>query len=82
MTRLHAQSRTGLAAKVTLMLVALYQTCLSPFLGGQCRFVPTCSNYFAEAVRARGVLRGGLMGLRRLLRCHPFAKGGCDPVDG
>jgi len=62
-------------------MVRVYQACLSPLMGRQCRFVPTCSNYFLEAVNKRGALRGGLMGLWRILRCNPFSKGGYDPVD-
>ncbi len=63
-----------------ILLVRLYQGTLSPLLGRQCRFVPTCSNYFIEAVERHGALAGGWMGLLRLLRCHPFSLGGIDPV--
>ena len=69
---------------VRLLLIALvriYQETLSPILGGQCRYVPTCSNYFIEAVRTRGAFRGAMMGIWRILRCNPFARGGYDPVD-
>ncbi|MFO0784899.1 MAG: membrane protein insertion efficiency factor YidD [Phycisphaerales bacterium] len=60
--------------------VRLYQWTLSPFLGGQCRYWPTCSHYAIDALKTHGGFRGGLMTVRRLLRCHPFAKGGYDPV--
>ena len=63
-----------------ILLVRLYQVTLSGLIGGHCRFVPTCSNYFIEAVRRRGPIRGVLMGLWRVLRCNPFCKGGYDPV--
>jgi putative membrane protein insertion efficiency factor len=53
---------------------------LSPFLGRQCRFVPTCSNYFLQAVEKHGAVRGSLMGIWRLVRCNPLSKGGFDPV--
>lgn len=66
--------------KGLIFLVRLYQMFLSPYLGGQCRFVPTCSRYFLEAVEKYGSLRGGAMGLRRILRCRPFGGGGYDPV--
>ncbi len=57
-----------------------YQIALSPLLGPMCRFEPTCSRYTAEAVERHGVLRGLVLGVRRLLRCHPFHPGGFDPV--
>lgn len=67
-------------AKALIVLARLYQVTLSPMLGGQCRFLPTCSHYFIEAVDKHGAVVGGWMGLRRLLRCHPFSRGGYDPV--
>jgi putative membrane protein insertion efficiency factor len=67
-------------AAVLIGLVRVYQATLSPFLGRHCRFVPTCSNYFIEAVRVRGPLVGAALGIWRILRCHPFSRGGCDPV--
>jgi len=77
----HAIRRlTRLPSELLILLVRLYQVSLSPYLGGQCRFVPTCSEYFIQAVTAHGFLVGGWMGLRRLLRCHPFSRGGHDPV--
>ena len=62
------------------MLVRGYQVILSPLLVGTCKFVPTCSEYFIQAVREWGALRGTWLGLRRLARCHPFGMGGIDPV--
>jgi len=64
-----------------ISLIRLYQHTLSPLIGRQCRYAPTCSQYFIDALRSRGVMRGTAMGLWRLLRCHPFSKGGYDPVD-
>jgi hypothetical protein len=64
-----------------ILLVRLYQGTLSTFLGGECRFVPTCSEYFIQAVRLKGPWRGALSGTWRFLRCHPFSRGGYDPVD-
>jgi putative membrane protein insertion efficiency factor len=66
--------------EILIFVVRIYQVTLSPFLGTQCRFVPTCSSYFVEAVRSHGALRGGLMGLWRILRCNPLSSGGLDPV--
>jgi putative membrane protein insertion efficiency factor len=66
--------------RLLLVLIRLYQLCLSPFFGGQCRFYPTCSVYAAEAIDTHGALRGGWLAVRRLLRCHPFHAGGVDLV--
>lgn len=69
-----------------IVLVRGYQLALSPFLqvlggpGCGCRFVPSCSNYCMEALRAHGAWRGSLLGLRRLARCHPWGGCGHDPV--
>jgi putative membrane protein insertion efficiency factor len=57
-----------------------YKRFLSPYLPSACRYHPTCSEYMLEAVSKYGVLRGVSMGVRRLLRCHPFREGGFDPV--
>lgn len=57
-----------------------YKRWISPMLPSACRFHPTCSEYMMEAVERYGVLRGVSMGIRRLLRCHPFHAGGFDPV--
>ncbi len=70
----------SLAARCVLWLLAAYKRWLSPLLPPACRFQPTCSVYAAEAVARYGVMRGGWLGLRRLLRCHPFHRGGVDPV--
>jgi len=75
------QYAAELPARALVLLVRVYQLTLSPMLGRQCRFVPTCSNYFIEAVRKRGALRGGLMGLWRICRCNPLSRGGYDGVD-
>jgi len=73
--------KTGPVGVVLIFMVRLYRVTLSPIIGRQCRFVPTCSEYFIQAVRSKGALVGGLMGLWRVLRCNPFTKGGFDPVD-
>ncbi len=61
-------------------LLGLYKAYISPFLPSACRFHPTCSEYMREAVERYGAVRGVGLGLRRLLRCHPFHEGGFDPV--
>ena len=63
-------------------LVWAYRYTLSPLLGTNCRFEPTCSVYAAQAVRAHGAARGSWLALRRLLRCHPWGGSGYDPVPG
>jgi hypothetical protein len=63
-----------------LSLIHWYRVCLSPFLPPACRFTPTCSEYALQAIEKHGMMRGGWMGLRRILRCHPFHPGGYDPV--
>lgn len=63
-----------------LLLIRAYQVTLSPFLGGHCRYEPTCSVYALQAVKEHGPWRGSILALKRLLRCHPFVKGGYDPV--
>ncbi|HBT97830.1 MAG TPA: membrane protein insertion efficiency factor YidD [Desulfobulbaceae bacterium] len=63
-----------------LGLLRGYRLFISPFLPPACRFEPSCSRYMIEAVAKYGVLRGVFMGVRRLLRCHPFSPGGYDPV--
>jgi uncharacterized protein len=60
--------------------VRLYQLVLSPWLVPRCRFLPSCSNYMSHALEQHGAFRGLYLGLRRLLRCHPFNPGGFDPV--
>jgi uncharacterized protein len=65
---------------VVLALIRLYQNTLSRVLPSTCRFYPSCSQYTYEAIAKYGFLRGGWLGVRRILRCHPFNPGGYDPV--
>ncbi len=66
--------------QLALGAIRLYQRYISPALPPSCRYHPTCSQYTYEAVEKYGLVRGGWMGFLRLLRCHPFAHGGYDPV--
>jgi putative membrane protein insertion efficiency factor len=64
---------------VLIGLVRVYQWTLSPIIGRQCRFQPTCSHYFIGAVEKHGAIRGTLKGVWRICRCNPFCRGGYDP---
>jgi putative membrane protein insertion efficiency factor len=67
--------------KVLLVLpIRLYQTAISPLMAPHCRYYPTCSAYALEAINRFGALRGSYLAVSRLMRCHPFAAGGLDPV--
>ncbi|MGH7903609.1 MAG: membrane protein insertion efficiency factor YidD [Candidatus Dormibacteraceae bacterium] len=66
--------------KLLLLAVRGYQLTLSRLLGSSCRYYPSCSHYTYEAISRHGWLRGSYLGVRRILRCNPFFKGGYDPV--
>ena len=70
------------AVGALVIAARFYQVSISPLLGAHCRDTPSCSEYFIQSVRLRGPLIGSLAGLWRICRCHPFAKGGYDPVAG
>lgn len=69
-----------MAEKFLISLIRLYQIILSPFFGQQCRFTPSCSEYTRQAIERHGAGRGSWLGIRRIVRCQPFCKGGYDPV--
>jgi hypothetical protein len=66
--------------KVFVGIIRFYQVAISPLFPPTCRFIPTCSQYAVQAIDQYGAFRGGFVALRRILRCHPFCKGGYDPV--
>jgi putative membrane protein insertion efficiency factor len=66
-------------AWLMIAAVRFYQVFIGPLLGKHCRFTPSCSNYFIQAVQKYGAMRGGLKGAWRICRCHPFNPGGYDP---
>lgn len=72
---------TSLPRRILLAPIRWYQRFLSPLLGANCRYHPTCSRYAYEAIEIHG-LKGVWMGIRRIARCHPFRDGGFDPVPG
>jgi len=65
---------------IVLGLIMIYQKLVSPNLGANCRYQPTCSSYTFEAVKRFGILKGGWLGIKRIGRCHPLRPGGYDPV--
>ncbi len=71
-----------LPSRMARGLIALYKKFISPLLPPACRFQPTCSQYCSEALEVHGFFKGGWFGIKRILRCNPFFKGGHDPVPG
>jgi hypothetical protein len=66
--------------RIGLGLIRFYQLAISPFTPPSCRYIPTCSQYGYEAITKHGLIKGGLLTAKRLARCHPFGRGGIDPV--
>ena len=67
-------------SRILQLFVRGYQVALSPMFGDCCRFTPSCSNYMLEALQVHGAFKGALLGIWRILRCHPFGASGYDPV--
>ena len=65
---------------ISLILIKLYQRILSPLIGKQCRFYPSCSQYAHDAIEHHGIISGGWLAIQRLLKCHPFNPGGIDTI--
>ena len=76
------KAKVNLAARTLMLLVRGYQCLLSPLLGSNCRYYPSCSSYTLEAIQLHGAIIGGAMGVWRILRCNPFRRGGYEPVPG
>lgn len=72
--------RPGVIAQVALWLIAAYRRVLSPLLGANCRYTPSCSAYAEEAFQRHGAGRAAVLSVKRIGRCHPFREGGYDPV--
>ena len=64
-----------------LILLKVYKFLISPSLGTNCRFLPSCSDYAHEAITSKGVIKGGALAIKRLTKCHPWGKSGFDPVN-
>lgn len=79
-TRGAARGLRALPRRALIWLIRFYRACISPLYPACCRYRPTCSQYALEAVRKYGALKGGILALRRILRCNPFHAGGYDPV--
>ena len=67
---------------LVLKIIRVYQKYLSPLLGPSCRFHPTCSEYAFQAIEAYGVFRGGILAVKRILKCNPWGGSGADPLPG
>ncbi|MGB3726905.1 MAG: membrane protein insertion efficiency factor YidD [Glaciecola sp.] len=63
-----------------LLIIRIYQICISPFLGQNCRFHPTCSCYAHQAITKHGAIKGGYLSVKRIVKCNPMHPGGIDPV--
>jgi hypothetical protein len=77
---LQRQTSSGMAARAGLAVVRFYQNAISPLFPPSCRFQPSCSEYTKRAIEKHGLLKGGWLGAKRILKCHPFHPGGHDPV--
>jgi putative membrane protein insertion efficiency factor len=75
-------ARTSIGARGLLGFVRAYQKAISPLLGQNCRYHPSCSHYTYEAIEIHGAVKGSWFGVKRIGRCHPFHEGGFDPVPG
>ena len=71
---------SGIPQRLLLALIRAYRFVLSPWIGGSCRYWPTCSEYAHEAIELHGAVRGSWLVLGRIARCHPYGAGGVDPV--
>ena len=65
---------------IIIKIIKIYKLFISPYIGNNCRYLPTCSDYFIDCLNEFGLFKGFFLGLKRVLSCHPFKEGGIDPV--
>ena len=65
---------------IIVKIIKLYQLIISPLIGSNCRYTPSCSTYSIDALKKHGLMKGGKLSIKRILSCHPFGKSGHDPV--
>ena len=70
----------NIGTKCVINLIDIYKYLISPLLGNNCRFLPTCSEYTKDSIVKFGLVKGCWLGLKRILKCHPWGKGGYDPI--
>ena len=70
----------NICTKFVINLINIYKYLISPLLGNNCRFLPTCSEYTKESIIKFGLVNGTWLGLKRIIKCHPWGKGGHDPI--
>ncbi|MCW8093431.1 membrane protein insertion efficiency factor YidD [Alteromonas sp. ASW11-130] len=75
-----SQTLRRITIGIPLLLIWVYKLLISPMLGQRCRFHPTCSQYAIDALKTHGLVIGGWLSVKRILKCHPLHAGGCDPV--
>lgn len=75
-----AQHDGNIPSRLLILLVRFYQCAISPHIPAACRYTPTCSQYMIEAIRRHGALKGMMLGVKRICRCHPWGGSGYDPV--
>jgi len=76
------RNKVSILSYPLLVLIYVYRYTLSPFIGNQCRYWPTCSHYAEEAIVEYGPIKGSILAVKRIFRCHPWHEGGYDPVPG
>ena len=69
-----------ISTNISISTINLYKYLISPLLGNNCRYLPTCSEYTKESIKKYGVIKGFWLGLKRIVKCHPWGKGGYDPI--